>query len=143
VNTSNKATLLIDLGFGFTFYFVPAKGTQWRIPLAIQAIPPLILAIGILFLPEHLGGVSTTCFTICRAVQKKHIDVGRCEESAENEMGKVLLWREDSWTRSSLQQNTGSLGSTALGQHHKPLEVPNTLACDPHYGAVHCDVLRF
>ncbi|KAG0649889.1 High-affinity glucose transporter [Hyphodiscus hymeniophilus] len=37
---------------GFGFYFVNANGAQWRLPLAIQAIPSLILSIGVLFLPE-------------------------------------------------------------------------------------------
>ncbi len=37
---------------GLAFYFVHAKGAQWRLPLAIQALPPLGLAIGVLFLPE-------------------------------------------------------------------------------------------
>ncbi|EXJ86817.1 hypothetical protein A1O3_03771 [Capronia epimyces CBS 606.96] len=37
---------------GLGFYFVHARGSQWRVPLAIQCIPPLILAAGTLFLPE-------------------------------------------------------------------------------------------
>lgn len=37
---------------GLGFYFVNASGTQWRIPLAIQCLAPLILAVGVLFLPE-------------------------------------------------------------------------------------------
>lgn len=37
---------------GLGFYFVDADGAQWRLPLAIQALPPLGLAIGVLFLPE-------------------------------------------------------------------------------------------
>lgn len=37
---------------GFGFYFVDASGAQWRIPLAIQCLPPLMLAAGIMFLPE-------------------------------------------------------------------------------------------
>jgi sugar porter (SP) family MFS transporter len=37
---------------GLAFYFVNASGAQWRIPLAIQALPPLLLAFGILYLPE-------------------------------------------------------------------------------------------
>ncbi|KAK2752804.1 hypothetical protein FQN55_005936 [Onygenales sp. PD_40] len=50
--------VLITVGYcssswvGFGFYFVNANGTQWRIPLAIQAFPPLILSVGVLFLPE-------------------------------------------------------------------------------------------
>jgi MFS family permease len=40
------------VGVGYAFYFVNANGAQWRIPLAIQAIPPLFLTLGILFLPE-------------------------------------------------------------------------------------------
>ncbi|KAL7964395.1 MFS transporter [Trichoderma sp. SZMC 28014] len=31
---------------GLAFYFVNASGAQWRLPLAIQCLPPLILAIG-------------------------------------------------------------------------------------------------
>lgn len=48
----------ITLGFttgswiGYGFYFVNASGAQWRVPLAIQALPPLVLACGILFMPE-------------------------------------------------------------------------------------------
>jgi MFS family permease len=37
---------------GLGFYFVNASGAQWRIPLAIQCIAPLILASGVMFLPE-------------------------------------------------------------------------------------------
>lgn len=37
---------------GFGFYFVNASGAQWRLPLAIQALPPLFLSVGVLFLPE-------------------------------------------------------------------------------------------
>ncbi|KAH8817019.1 MFS transporter [Xylogone sp. PMI_703] len=37
---------------GVGFYFVNASGAQWRLPLAIQCLPPLALAIGVLFLPE-------------------------------------------------------------------------------------------
>lgn len=37
---------------GLGFYFVNASGAQWRLPLAIQCLPPLFLAIGVLFLPE-------------------------------------------------------------------------------------------
>ena len=50
--------VLITVGYcssswvGFAFYFVNANGAQWRLPLAIQAIPPLILSVGILVLPE-------------------------------------------------------------------------------------------
>ncbi|KAL7892222.1 MFS transporter [Trichoderma sp. TUCIM 5745] len=36
---------------GLAFYFVNASGAQWRLPLAIQCLPPLILAIGVPFLP--------------------------------------------------------------------------------------------
>ncbi|KAI1610532.1 MFS transporter [Exophiala viscosa] len=37
---------------GFGFYFVNAGGAQWRLPLAIQCLPPLLLAFGVLLLPE-------------------------------------------------------------------------------------------
>ncbi|KAJ9625455.1 hypothetical protein H2204_010317 [Knufia peltigerae] len=37
---------------GVGFFYVNAKGAQWRIPLAFQIIFPLLLASGILFLPE-------------------------------------------------------------------------------------------
>lgn len=37
---------------GLGFYFVHASGAQWRLPLAIQCLPPLFLALGVLFLPE-------------------------------------------------------------------------------------------
>lgn len=37
---------------GFGFYFVNANATQWRMPLAIQCLPPLLLAVGVLFIPE-------------------------------------------------------------------------------------------
>ncbi|KAF5609428.1 major facilitator superfamily transporter [Fusarium subglutinans] len=37
---------------GLGFYFVKASGAQWRIPLAIQCLPSLLLAVGILFLRE-------------------------------------------------------------------------------------------
>ncbi|KIW15772.1 hypothetical protein PV08_05822 [Exophiala spinifera] len=42
--------LAVYIGFGF--YFVNASGAQWRIPLAIQCLPPLLLACGIMMLPE-------------------------------------------------------------------------------------------
>lgn len=37
---------------GLGFYFVDASGAQWRLPLAIQCLPPLFLSLGILYLPE-------------------------------------------------------------------------------------------
>ncbi|KAH0840760.1 hypothetical protein AYO21_00590 [Fonsecaea monophora] len=37
---------------GVAFYFVQAAGAQWRIPLAVQAVWPACLAMGVLFLPE-------------------------------------------------------------------------------------------
>jgi MFS family permease len=37
---------------GLGFYFVNAAGAQWRIPIAIQCIPPLLLSVVIWFLPE-------------------------------------------------------------------------------------------
>ncbi|KAF5600861.1 major facilitator superfamily transporter [Fusarium pseudoanthophilum] len=37
---------------GLGFYFVKASGAQWRIPLAIQCLPSLLLAVGILMLRE-------------------------------------------------------------------------------------------
>jgi MFS family permease len=37
---------------GLGFYFVNASGAHWRLPLAIQCLPPLFLSLGILFLPE-------------------------------------------------------------------------------------------
>ncbi|CRG91746.1 Putative polyol transporter 2 [Talaromyces islandicus] len=37
---------------GLGFYFVNASGSQWRLPLAIQCLPPLVLACGIFMLPE-------------------------------------------------------------------------------------------
>ncbi|KIX99383.1 uncharacterized protein Z520_04959 [Fonsecaea multimorphosa CBS 102226] len=37
---------------GVGFYFVQAAGAQWRIPLAVQAVWPALLAMGVLFLPE-------------------------------------------------------------------------------------------
>lgn len=37
---------------GVGFYFVQAAGAQWQIPLAIQALWPTLLAVGVLFLPE-------------------------------------------------------------------------------------------
>ncbi|VUC26575.1 unnamed protein product [Clonostachys rosea] len=37
---------------GFGFFFVNAEGAQWRPPLAIQCLPPLILACGVYFIPE-------------------------------------------------------------------------------------------
>ncbi|KAI1833197.1 hypothetical protein DTO006G1_5264 [Penicillium roqueforti] len=38
------------IGFGFSF--VQASAVQWRIPLAIQCVPPIFLTIGVMFLPE-------------------------------------------------------------------------------------------
>jgi sugar porter (SP) family MFS transporter len=37
---------------GFGFFYVNANGAQWRPPLAIQCLPPLILACGVYFIPE-------------------------------------------------------------------------------------------
>ena len=37
---------------GYGFFFVNASGAQWRIPLAIQIIPALVLGCGILSIPE-------------------------------------------------------------------------------------------
>lgn len=45
-------TTMIYSWAGYGFYFVNASGAQWRLPLAIQAIPALFCTLGILFLPE-------------------------------------------------------------------------------------------
>ena len=37
---------------GYAFYFVQLSGAQWRPPLAIQCIFPIILSSGIFFIPE-------------------------------------------------------------------------------------------
>ncbi|KAH7354820.1 general substrate transporter [Rhexocercosporidium sp. MPI-PUGE-AT-0058] len=37
---------------GFGFYFVQVNGAQWRPPLALQCLPPLVLACGVYFIPE-------------------------------------------------------------------------------------------
>ncbi|KAJ4127074.1 hypothetical protein NW768_008697 [Fusarium equiseti] len=37
---------------GFGFFYVNADGAQWKPPLAIQCLPPLILACGVYFIPE-------------------------------------------------------------------------------------------
>jgi sugar porter (SP) family MFS transporter len=37
---------------GVGFFYVNANGAQWRVPLAIQCLAPLILACGIFFIPE-------------------------------------------------------------------------------------------
>ncbi|OKL56107.1 hypothetical protein UA08_08684 [Talaromyces atroroseus] len=37
---------------GVGFFYVNAGGAQWRPPLAIQCLPPLILALGVPFIPE-------------------------------------------------------------------------------------------
>lgn len=50
--------IMIGVGYasanwiGFAFYFVNESGAQWRVPTAIQCIPPLLLALGIWWLPE-------------------------------------------------------------------------------------------
>jgi hypothetical protein len=41
-----------DSWVGFGFYFINAKRTQWRMPLAIQCLPPLVLVIGVMLIPE-------------------------------------------------------------------------------------------
>jgi MFS family permease len=37
---------------GVGFFFVHASGAQWRLPLAIQCVAPLVLSIAVFFLPE-------------------------------------------------------------------------------------------
>lgn len=37
---------------GLGFYFLKGTDSQWRWPLAIQCLPPLGLAIGVMFVPE-------------------------------------------------------------------------------------------
>lgn len=37
---------------GVGFYFVHNGAAQWRVPLALQCLPALFLAIGIKFMPE-------------------------------------------------------------------------------------------
>ncbi|OAP57496.1 hypothetical protein AYL99_08234 [Fonsecaea erecta] len=50
--------VLICIGYGSAswiglgFYFLRGTNSQWRWPLAIQCLPPLFLAIGVLFVPE-------------------------------------------------------------------------------------------
>ncbi|KAF7198575.1 Sugar transporter STL1 [Pseudocercospora fuligena] len=57
-NRSNANGAMLGLGYavaswiGVGFYFVNASGTQWRLPLAIQCLWPLLLAGGIMMVPE-------------------------------------------------------------------------------------------
>ncbi|CAG9992928.1 unnamed protein product, partial [Clonostachys byssicola] len=50
--------IMIGVGYssaswmGFAFYFVNASNKQWRIPIALQCVPALVLAIGVWWLPE-------------------------------------------------------------------------------------------
>lgn len=44
-------TIMCDW-IGYGFYFVNAGGSQWRVPLAIQCLPTLILGVGIFLVPE-------------------------------------------------------------------------------------------
>ncbi|KAL4800104.1 general substrate transporter [Aspergillus venezuelensis] len=37
---------------GYGFYFVDVAGAQWRPPLALQGFPPLVLGVGIFWIPE-------------------------------------------------------------------------------------------
>ncbi|KAL4912322.1 general substrate transporter [Aspergillus aurantiobrunneus] len=37
---------------GYGFFFVNSSSAQWRVPLAIQIAPPLVLGCGVLFIPE-------------------------------------------------------------------------------------------
>ncbi|RFU26551.1 hypothetical protein B7463_g9784, partial [Scytalidium lignicola] len=61
---------------GFGFYFVNASGAQWRLPLAIQAIPALFCTVGILFLPESPRWLisSERSEEALRIVQRLHRD---------------------------------------------------------------------
>ncbi|KAL4959219.1 uncharacterized protein BDV14DRAFT_193949 [Aspergillus stella-maris] len=44
---------------GYGFYFVDVASAQWRPPLALQCFPPLILGIGILWIPESPRWLAT------------------------------------------------------------------------------------
>ncbi|KAK4940654.1 hypothetical protein LTR10_019284 [Elasticomyces elasticus] len=50
--------IFITLGYtlsnwvGVGFFYVNANGAQWRLPLAIQAVPSLLCVLGIWFMPE-------------------------------------------------------------------------------------------
>lgn len=50
---------------GLGFYFVNARGAQWRLPLAIQCFAPLILACGSLFLPESPRWCKSALWCLC------------------------------------------------------------------------------
>ncbi len=49
---------LIAMGYtasswvGVGFFFVGINGAQWRLPLALQCLPPLILSLTVFLLPE-------------------------------------------------------------------------------------------
>jgi hypothetical protein len=47
-----NSSLTHNSWIGYGFYYVDAGGAQWRVPIAIQCVPTLILGIGVFFIPE-------------------------------------------------------------------------------------------
>lgn len=69
----------LALWIGTAFSYVPNGDTQWRVPLALQVVPPLLLACGIYAIPESprwllQHGKEEAALHVCKKLRKNKND---------------------------------------------------------------------
>ncbi|MCO5590295.1 hypothetical protein L7F22_044264 [Adiantum nelumboides] len=69
----------LALWIGTAFSYVPNGDTQWRVPLALQVVPPLLLASGIYAIPESprwllQHGKEEAALHVCKKLRKNKND---------------------------------------------------------------------
>ncbi|GAA5878866.1 hypothetical protein JCM8547_001494 [Rhodosporidiobolus lusitaniae] len=91
---------------GVGFYYVNAGGAQWRVPLAIQIVWPLILAGGIFFVPESprwllQQGRAEDALKVCKKLRHSANDpdflIAQAEFDAIKAQGEYDATQPSSW----------------------------------------------
>lgn len=114
-------------------YYLTTESHGWIIPVAVQAVPPVIIAVGIFFIPDgprwliSRGRLDDSIKTLERVRPRADVDAGLCkleaeaiQEAVHNDVEKgpwLDLFRGTNFRRTSIatviyifQQFTGQVG---------------------------------